>query len=304
MKASLLIVGGGGFIGSNLAKKANKRGYKVFVISLNSPKKNLRIKGVKYLKADITDYNYLKNTLHNHSFDYVVNLSGYINHSDFLNGGNETIDVHFDGVRNILRIINWGKIKRFVQIGSSDEYGSLPAPQNEEMNEEPISSYSLAKVATTKMLRMLYRTENFPAVILRLFLVFGPGQNDNRFIPQVIQGCLSGINFPTSVGEQLRDFCYVDDVCNGILLCLTNDNVNGEVINIASGKPIAIHQVIRMIQKNINSGIPEFGQLPYRKVENMNLYADISKSKKILNWTPKVSLEEGVLKTIESYRNI
>ena len=300
-KGNLLIVGGGGFIGSNLALNAYKSNYTVFIISLNVPK--VKIKSITYIQADITNFKQLKDRLSDYSFDYVVNLSGYIDHSGFLEGGNEMIDVHFEGVRNIIKLIDWSRIKRFVQIGSSDEYGNLPAPQNEEMREEPISSYSLGKVASTKMLQMLSRTENFPAVILRLFLVFGPGQSDNRFLPQIIQGCLTGDNFPTSKGEQLRDFCYVDDVSNGILKTLTNDSVNGEVINLASGRPLAIREVIEMVQKDINLGIPNFGEIPYRKGENMFLYADVSKSRKLLNWLPKVSIEDGILRTIQSFIN-
>ena len=300
-KGNLLIVGGGGFIGSNLALNAYKSNYTVFIISLNVPK--VKIKSITYIQADITNFKQLKDRLSDYSFDYVVNLSGYIDHSGFLEGGNEMIDVHFEGVRNIIKLIDWSRIKRFVQIGSSDEYGNLPAPQNEEMREEPISSYSLGKVASTKMLQMLSRTENFPAVILRLFLVFGPGQSDNRFLPQIIQGCLTGDNFPTSKGEQLRDFCYVDDVSDGILSTLTNDNVNGEIINIASGNPLAIREVIEMVQKNVNFGFPKFGQIPYRKGENMSLYADVSKSRKLLNWLPEVSIEDGISRTIQSFIN-
>jgi len=298
-KGNLLIVGGAGFIGSNLALNAYKSNYTVFIISLNVPK--VKIKSITYIQADITNFKQLKDRLSDYSFDYVVNLSGYIDHSSFMEGGNEMIDVHFEGVRNIIKLIDWSRIKRFVQIGSSDEYGNLPAPQNEEMREEPISSYSLGKVASTQMLQMLQRTEKFPAVILRLFLVYGPGQSDNRFLPQIIQGCLTGDNFPTSKGEQLRDFCYVDDVSDGILSTLTNDNVNGEIINIASGNPLAIREVIEMVQKNVNFGFPKFGQIPYRKGENMFLYADVSKSRKLLNWLPKVSIEDGISRTIQSF---
>jgi nucleoside-diphosphate-sugar epimerase len=106
--------------------------------------------------------------------------------------------VHFGGVQNILQSVNLDSLKRFVQIGSSDEYGNLSAPQTEDMRESPISPYSLGKAASTQLLQMLYSTEGLPTVILRLFLVYGPGQDLRRFIPQVIQGCLSSGYFPTS----------------------------------------------------------------------------------------------------------
>jgi len=149
---------------------------------------------------------------------------------------------------------------------------------------------------------MLYSTEGVPTVILRLFLVYGPGQDFGRFIPQVIKGCLSSAIFSASQGDQLRDFCYVDDVINGILMALKNDKVNGKVINIASGKSIRIRQVVELIQKTIGQGQADFGKIPYRTGENMALYADISKATSVLEWEPTTSIEEGIKKTIHYYQ--
>ena len=96
------------------------------------------------------------------------------------------------------------------------EYGNNEAPQIENQREDPISSYSCAKVAATYFLQMLHKTENFPVVILRPFLIYGPQQNDKRFIPQVIKGCLEKKEFPTSKGLQIRDFCFIGDFVGSI----------------------------------------------------------------------------------------
>jgi len=294
----LLIVGGTGFIGNNLALSAVKGGISTTVLSLNCPVAERKIKGIEYLQADVTHLSQLQKQLKNLKFDYVVNLSGYIEHCSFLEGGRNIIDTHFIGVQNLIQVIDWYELKRFVQIGSSDEYGNLPAPQSEEMREGPISSYSLGKLASTQLLQMLYRTVKLPAVTLRLFLVYGPGQDEKRFLPQIIKGCLSDNNFPTSAGLQLRDFCYIDDVIDGILTVLTNDKVNGEVINLASGTPVAIREVVEQVQKTVGKGSPEFGEIPYRVGENMELYANVSKAKELLDWEAKVSLESGIEKTV------
>ena len=302
MSGSLLIIGGTGFIGANLSLRALKSGYKVVVLSLSTPSLEKKINNIKYIQVDITDLDKLKEKIGGVSFDYIVNLSGYINHCNFSDGGKKVIDVHFGGLQNILQSVNLSSLKRFVQIGSSDEYGHLPAPQNEDMPESPISPYSLAKVSSTKLLQMLYSTEEIPTVILRLFLVYGPGQDAGRFMPQIIQGCLSSELFSVSAGEQLRDFCYIDDVTHGILMSLKNDKVNGKVINIASGKSIRIREVVELVQKNIGQGKANFGKIPYRIGENMALYADISKANSILRWNPVVSIEEGIKKTIDYYQ--
>ena len=95
--------------------------------------------------------------------------------------------------------------------------------------------------ASINLLIMLNKTENFPATALRLFLVYGPHQKADRLIPQVIHGCLKKTSFPVSKGIQLRDFCYVDDVINAIILALIGKKALGKVFNVGSGKPVSIH---------------------------------------------------------------
>jgi nucleoside-diphosphate-sugar epimerase len=300
MKGNLLIVGGSGFIGRNLAIKSLSHDFNTTVISLTKIDFDKEIPRVNYIQVDITNSNQLRAKLSKKNFHYVINLSGYIDHSTFLNGGAKVISTHFGGVQNLLEVLDWSQLRRFVQIGSSDEYGSVPAPQNEDIRESPISPYSLGKVSSTNLLQMLYRTEKLPIVVLRLFLVYGEGQKNNRLIPQIIKGCLLDEFFPTSKGEQLRDLCHVDDITDGILSVLENDKVNGEIINLASGVPVSIREVIEIIHQYVGSGRPGYGKVPYRNGENMQLFADISKAKRILNWSPKISLLEGIKKTIIS----
>ena len=105
MKSELLITGGTGFIGRNLAFDAVQRGYKTTVLSLHSPISKNKIIGVDYLQADLTDLAQLQNILSSKVFDYVVNLSGYIDHSHFRKGGLQVIHNHFIGVQNLLQSI-------------------------------------------------------------------------------------------------------------------------------------------------------------------------------------------------------
>lgn len=300
---NLLIVGGSGFIGRHLVSGAISKGYSTTVLSLRSVDKEDRIAGADYLTSDIVDYKVLKKNLSGKNFTHIVNLGGYINHARFKEGGRQILDAHFYGVQNLLEIIDWNTLEMFVQIGSSDEYGDAPAPQSENIRERPISSYALGKLASNQMLQMLHRTEDFPVVILRLFLVYGPGQDDKRFLPQIIKGCLNNETFDTSLGEQLRDFCYVDDITRGILMALESCDANGEVINLASGKPISIREVVELVNSVIAKGTPLFGKIPYRIGENMELYADINKAKNLLNWAPQIDLLEGIERTVKYYND-
>ena len=278
------------------------RSWRMTSVSLNTSTENRYVKGVHYLHFDLNDFE-LVNKYLNVDFDYVVNLGGYINHQLFKDGGSKLIDTHFTTIQNLVKVLPRNKLKRFVQIGSSDEYGNAQAPQNENLREQPISPYSLAKVASTHFLQMLHRTENFPAVILRLFLTYGPGQNSGRFLPQIIKGCVNNEIFPTSLGEQLRDFCYVDDTVRAILKALIVPEARGEVFNVSSGKAISIRTMIEKVCAITGSGNPCYGEVPYRSGENMALYANIYKAKSILLWEPEVSLKDGLTKTIDYFSN-
>ena len=301
MSKHLLVVGGSGFIGRYLCEIALKMGYQVTSLSPNKVDLEKKIKKVLYLVGDISDYYSLVKVLGNKRFEFVVNLSGYIDHRTISQGGEHVIKMHFEGLRNLIKVINTTKLVRFIQIGTSDEYGGGFSPQKEIEREQPFSAYSFAKVASSYYVQMLNREEGFPGTVIRLFLVYGPNQGLSRFIPQVILGCLSDRKFNVSPGEQLRDFCYVADVANAILLALEVPNIDGEIINIGSGMPLKIKDVVQKINTIIGKGHPVYGGVDYRTGEKMALYPDVSKSISILNYQPKVSLDEGLIRTIESF---
>ena len=297
---SLLVIGGTGFIGRYVVREAIKRGFAVSVFSLNIPKTHERLVQAKYFSLDIRDISSLKKVTKNENFDYVINLGGYINHSKFNEGGRQIIDDHFSSVLNIIECVNWHGLKGFLQVGSSSEYGDNKSPQNENMIDKPFSPYSLAKSAATQTLKMLHHREDFPSIIVRIYLAYGPGQSDDRFIPQIIKGCFADEEFKTSEGLNYCDFTYVEDISAGIMDLLVCNAALGEVVNLASGKPVQIKSIVEKINKIINKGKPVFGSLD-NPINNENLYADISKAKSLIDWETSIELDEGLSKTIASY---
>lgn len=296
----LLVIGGSGFIGNHLLEEGLKRDYEVFSLSLGNRETK---KNVKNLVADLTKEDTLQKTIAEYSFDYIIHCGGYINHTPFSSGGENVIQEHLNSLYSLVKVLKKDRLKKFLYIGSSDEYGNSPAPQNESMREAPISPYSYAKAAASHFLQMLYRTEKFPASIARLFLTYGPGQDDKRFLPQIIKGCLDDKEFPTSLGEQFRDFCYISDTVDGCFRILDSEKSSGEIFNISSGEKVTIRAMIEEVTRIIGKGKPLFGKISYRVGENMELYADISKARNILGWKPKVSLKEGLEKTINYYKS-
>ena len=297
-KKKILITGGTGFIGYHLAKKCLKLNWSVTSLSTKNPTKIRKLKKIKYLILDISKKSDLKKII-NINYDYVVNLAGYVDHSK----KKKTLYSHYNGCRNISEIFLRKKIKKFIQIGSSIEYGRNLSPQKENLNNiKTFSIYGKAKLMSTNYLLSLYKKYSFPVSVLRLYLVYGPYQDRNRVIPIVIDNALKSKEFDCSLGTQFRDFVYIDDVVNGIIKSLKTKKNNGQIINLGSGKPIMIKDVILKICKIIGSGKPQFGKIKFRKDEIKNLYPSIVKAKKILNWRPKVKINFGLKKTINFYK--
>ncbi len=299
LKKNILIVGGTGFIGYHLARKSLRKGWKVTSISSKKPKKIRYLPKVKYMLCDITKKKSLKKSIRK-NFDYVVNLGGYVDHSN----KKKTFDSHYTGCKNLAEIFIKKMPVAFLQMGSSIEYGKIKSPQKENArcNPKSIKSiYGKAKLLSSMYLINLFKKKNFPSTILRLYLAYGPRQDINRFIPIIIKNCIKNKKFNCSEGNQYRDFVHVDDVVNAILKSLINKNARGQIINVGSGKPRRIRNIIEYIKKILKGGYPQFGKIKLRKDEILKLYPNIKKAKNELNWKPKISFDQGLKSTIKFY---
>lgn len=187
-------------------------------------------------------------------------------------------------------------------MGSGLEYGNNIKLHKETFKCNPNSHYARAKYLATKYLLKLYKTKKFPVTILRLYQAYGPKQDYNRLIPQVITKSLKNKKFDCTKGIQKRDFIYIDDLIRVIFNVLKNNKATGEIINIGSGKGITIKNLINNIVKFCKKGKPIFGAIEMRKDESLKMCPSINKSKKILRFQSKVSLKKGLKKTISFYK--
>ena len=220
----------------------------------------------------------------------------------------KTYNSHYIGFKNLFKFAKINKIKTIIQIGSSVEYGFAKSPINEDtkIKKKKLKSvYGLSKYMATELLINSKPSKNYIYYILRPFLIYGPGQDDSRLIPFVINQCLKGNKFPCTNGNQYRDFLYVTDFADLIIKCLLNKNkaAYNRLINAASGKPIKIKNIINYIQKIIKKGNPDFGKLKLRNDEPKKLYANNDLAKKLFNWKQKINLEKGLALTINYYKN-
>ena len=299
MMNKILIVGGTGFLGFHFARFCLKKNFKVISLSRNKPKKIRKLKNVNYEFADISNKNQTYRILNKiKNVDYVINFGGEVDHNNL----KITFRSHYIGLKNIANFFLKKKIKKFVQIGSSLEYGNGKSPQKENLPLKPKSNYSRAKAYSSNYLISVFKKKNFPVLIVRPYQVYGPFQDLNRFVPIIINNCLKNLNFPCSDGKQYRDFLYVEDFIKILFSLMSNQKISGEIFNIGQGKPKKIKSIISLIKKEIKTGIPNFGVIKLRKDENHKTYPDISKLKKYTNCNSQMKFKNGLLKTIKFYK--
>ncbi len=300
MKKKILIIGGTGFIGYHFAKKCLTKNWNVYSLSTKLPSSKRKINKIKYLICDIYNKKKLNMVIGGKKFDYVVNLGGHVDHTK----KNKVFNSHYIGCKNLANYFLNSKIKKFLQVGSSVEYGHTKSPQKETaiIEEKKLQSfYGTAKLMATNLLLKYNKLFKFPAVVVRLYLVYGPKQDQNRFLPITINSCLKDKSFNCSHGKQLRDFIYIDDVVEAFFKILTSKFTDGQIINIGSGSPKKIKNVIKYLEKKLNGGKPIFGKIKIRKDEIMTLYPSIKKAKRLIGWRPKTNFTIGIKKTIRYF---
>tara|TARA_B110000305_G_scaffold226091_1_gene273341 strand:- start:1271 stop:2197 length:927 start_codon:yes stop_codon:yes gene_type:complete len=297
----ILIIGGTGFLGYHLTKKCLLKKWNVTSISTSRPKKMRFLPKVKYLILDITKKKLLLKKVKS-NYDFVVNFGGYVNHNE----KSKTYKSHYAGCKNLADLFKNKTVKSFIQIGNSVEYGNTKSPQSENVKTDVKklkSTYGKAKLMATNYLLKLNKNYNFPCTILRLYLVYGTCQDNNRLISHTLNEYLNDNTFMCSAGKQYRDFLFVEDLIRAIFKCFNRKKAIGEVINIGTGKPQNVKKVILFIKNKINLGKPVFGKISLRRDVIFRLYPNISKAKKILNWEPYTSFQKGIEAVIRYYKS-
>ena len=299
MKKKLLILGGTGFVGLNILKYAIKKNFSIVSVSkTKKPNINIKLKkNIVFLNLDITYKKNLIKLFSKYEFDYIINASGYVNHSK----NKKIIKEHYILIKNLINVLKNKKIKSLIQLSSGLEYGNYPPPHFENAACKPRSLYAKSKNNSTKLLMNTFKQNGLPVNVLRLYQVYGPHQENNRIIPFIINASIQNMSFPCSEGKQKRDFLYIDDLINFIDLIFKN-KIKGEVFNVGFGRSYSLKKIINLVVKYLKKGDPKFGEIKLRKDELMDSYPDISKAKKLLNWYPKFSLIEGMIKTIKFYK--
>lgn len=304
----VLVTGGSGFIGSHLVHRLLADGAKVAVtVRYGNVMKSERLRDcwddIQVIEADLRNRGALEAGLREFPPEVVFHLAAYNHVGQSFVQVEECFDVNAKGTANLLDVCPG--TERFIYMSTSEVYGhQTEVPFVETMCPEPISPYAITKYAGELYCHMKQRIGGGTSVVmLRPFNTFGPYQSAKAVIPELIVNCLRGETIHTTRGEQTREFNYVDNIIDGLVLAAAHPGQVEGVMNLAGGEEIAIRDLVNKIAEltNTRSKI-EIGALPYRPTEIWRMYADSSRARETIGWEPRVRLEEGLAKTIAWFR--
>jgi nucleoside-diphosphate-sugar epimerase len=314
----VLITGGLGFIGSNLARKLVEIGAEVTIFEKNIEYMDniLDIKDkIKIISGNICDEKIVKEIIEDK--DVIYHLAWQTDLKKSMENPQQDVIIDLVGILNILEECRKNNPNVKVVFSSTVTIlgDSNKIPANEDEKENPLSIYEANKLAAEKYLLMYNKTYGLKTTILRLSNVFGERQkinNPNRGILNFMIGrALRGEEMTVyGDGGFIRDYCYIQNYIDAFILAAQKDETSGEFFVLGSGigrKFIDVVNEIKKIVKEITGKDSKIVHIPFpegeNKVNKRNFIADYSKFKKATGWYPKVSFEEGVRNTINFYKN-
>jgi len=312
----VLITGGLGFIGSNLSIELVKHGAHVTIVDNMLPRQGSNLFNIKEIqnkvRVNISD---IRNQLSmNHLVkekDYIFHLAEQVNHVDSMRNPLQDLEINCVGTLVLLEALRHNnRDAKVVFAGTRGEYGaSVKLPVNEDHPTNPKGLYAVTNLTAEKMVLVYDDIFGIKGTCLRITNTYGPRHHmmhdEYGVFNWFIRKAMDNEEIPVfGDGRILRDFLYIKDLVSCMLMTATTEKAYGKVFNVGTGIPVSFLDLAKKIVAIAGTGkvaYTEFTQ-ERKEVEPGDYYADISRIKKIVKWTPKVSLDEGIKQTIDYYR--
>jgi len=297
-----LVTGGAGFLGAALANRLARGGHTVRVLDdLTTGDPNRLDPAVMFTRGDVADVPKLWTLLQD--VDCVYHLAARVSVSESILYPRDYNAVNVGGAVAVMEAMRDAGVKRVVLTSSGAIYGTqLQQPVHEDLPPNPDSPYAVSKLAAEHYVRTIGALWKIETVCLRIFNAYGPGQSlppsHAPVIPQFLKQALSEGSVVTfGDGSQTRDFVYVDDVVDALAAAAAAQNIDREVINIASGTETQIDALLELVGRVTHQSLAPLRNNKGGGVKR--LWANIGKARALLGFNPRVSLEEGLKLTIE-----
>ncbi|MCS7182294.1 MAG: NAD-dependent epimerase/dehydratase family protein [Thermoanaerobaculum sp.] len=298
----VLVTGAGGFLGSRLAQRLFQEGAEVHAC-LRPGGDRSRLsdlpEGVVVHQVDLRDGEAVLALWAAVRPVYVFHAAASRGHPQEPHQRLAVLQGSLCTTANVLEAAVYCKVRRLVHLGSSLEYGWLARPIRERDPLRPNTPRGLAKAAASALVQLYAKHAGVSAVILRPFSVYGPGEAKDRFIPKLLQAAMDGKALPLAPGEVRHDFVYVEDVVEACLRAACRSLRPGTVLNVGTGRQWTLEEVVTLVESLIGKPVRLLrGAYPNSPCDASCWVADMGKTRRVLGWEPRVTLEDGLQRTL------
>lgn len=305
----ILVTGGAGFVGSNIAKEAIRKGWEVRVLDNfflgSSENLNEIMDEIELIRGDVRNEKLVNKATR--GVDYIFHQAAVSSSQMFVPDPSFGLSVNVQGFANLLRYAHENGVRRVIHASTSTIYGALPTPHREDMRIERCPNfYATTKLSSEYLAKTFTLDRGLETVGLRYFSIYGPGEKPKGEYANLITQFLWWMKKrerPVIYGDgsQTRDFTYVKDVVKANFLAAKRKNASGEVFNVGTGKSASVNAATAMLNKYLGTDIkPKYARNPIRGYV-YHTKADMTKSKKLLGFKAEIPLEKGLKMLVRCY---
>jgi UDP-glucuronate 4-epimerase len=305
---TVLVTGTAGFIGWKTTSLLLEQGFGVVGVDSLNDYYDVRLKQYRldhlmrhhnftFYKVDIEKREEMESVFHGHNLDAVINLAARAGVRYSLRNPQVYMSTNLYGTLNLLELMRKHGVNKMVLASSSSLYAGQEMPFVETLPvNTPISPYAASKKAAEMVAYTYHYLYGIDVSVLRYFTVYGPAGRPDMSPFRFIKWVSEGTNITLyGDGSQTRDFTYVDDISDGTVRALSS--LGYEIINLGDSQPHPLSQLISLIESNLGKRA-RISHQPSQKADMKETWADITKARQILGWSPKTPLEEGVRRTV------
>lgn len=304
-KKRVVITGANGFIGSHMAMRMLEEGAYVHVMVRESSdlwRLEKVVKDIELCRVDLRNGGEVEKYVRKIKPDYIFHMAAYgvdSRQKDYIIAA----DTNIIGTINMLNSAIAVGCEKFINTGTSMQYGNKSMSIRETEHYSPSNIYGSTKGSATIIAHQIAAENDINISTIIPFGVFGENEGSHKFFPHVILSVLREKSIELSLCEQYRDYCYIENIIDGFLIAAANKKTKNEIFNIGSGDLYQLKHFVKMIAERMDCKSEiKYGSVEYRENDLWSPQPDIGKITDVLGWSPRVSLSEGIDRTIEWFR--